>query len=658
MAAATGDIKGSLTALQRELRRIKHPGPVDEIGLRLGDPQASLPLLHHALVKYSRHVAARMAVYGLELQAVADQRFAEQALRAAAGGLGLRPALTAVQWMAKGCAESKVLLMCKVAAACHDLHAQAAAAERRSKALACRPLARVPEPREVRIERAGRTAADILRKRGSAGATDGGQAVYAVERRVEGLGRAAQRGGGGGEQIAVFAAGITRGGAAGGGAEGVGEAASAAAAPPDAATAERGWSPLRELAAAAAVPQCEPGPRLQVCPAAAAAAAAAAPRPAAGGAQRLVVRHAPQGGACPGSPCWQEGSEAPADERSQGSDAEEASTGQEEGPALWPAQPPLPLLATGARCDADAPGGAPEGWRQLQALLRGLVGRVNDAGARLAAHRAEASQQQRELQARITVLEARLRFAEGQLAAGHAGAPADAAGGGQSAAAAEADGDVRSSWVTGRGGQLLGPGDGGGGGGSGSPGQAPALLLPPDAQERWWAPDAADPALRAPGASPARKWLAAGAFSGGGGGGPRPAARQYGQQASVDEGWRDGGSPDQQAWRPSAPAPAAGALPTGAQPRPAAAAARPAAEAPPQRATAVLHFSAAAGAAPGAPRGAQQAALQRRQEELRRCGNPEDLAAKLEARHAEARALLDAAAAERRARAAGRPRAA
>lgn len=32
MAAATGDIKGSLTALQRELRRIKHPGPVDEIG--------------------------------------------------------------------------------------------------------------------------------------------------------------------------------------------------------------------------------------------------------------------------------------------------------------------------------------------------------------------------------------------------------------------------------------------------------------------------------------------------------------------------------------------------------------------------------------------------------------------------------------------------
>ena len=52
-------------------------------------------------------------------------------------------------------------------------------------------LACVHDPREVRVERAGREAADVLRKRPLPTATDGAQSQYVVERRVDGAAAAA-----------------------------------------------------------------------------------------------------------------------------------------------------------------------------------------------------------------------------------------------------------------------------------------------------------------------------------------------------------------------------------------------------------------------------------------------------------------------------------
>jgi hypothetical protein len=118
--ATTGDLAGKVDTLQRLLRHIKYPGAVDEAGcvcvcgagerlalstrfrdrkngaaaaqqqrarsrgrtkqpqppptkntpprLQRGDPAALLPLLHHALLRYSRHVARRLVESGLEVK--------------------------------------------------------------------------------------------------------------------------------------------------------------------------------------------------------------------------------------------------------------------------------------------------------------------------------------------------------------------------------------------------------------------------------------------------------------------------------------------------------------------------------------------------------------------------------------------------------------
>lgn len=132
-------------------KRCKHLKALQSRRLRLGEPQAWLPLLHYALLQFSSHVRARAISCGVEvrrlqamahatsktlvkltscshlariadicsrslactpdtstsppstaqLQGVADQRFVQQALRAVNNGLGVRPVLTVAQCMAK-----------------------------------------------------------------------------------------------------------------------------------------------------------------------------------------------------------------------------------------------------------------------------------------------------------------------------------------------------------------------------------------------------------------------------------------------------------------------------------------------------------------------------------------------------------------------------
>ena len=56
---ATGDLHNALQQLKIALRSVKYPAVVDEAEARRGAPQQFLPMLHHALLDFSRVVAKR-----------------------------------------------------------------------------------------------------------------------------------------------------------------------------------------------------------------------------------------------------------------------------------------------------------------------------------------------------------------------------------------------------------------------------------------------------------------------------------------------------------------------------------------------------------------------------------------------------------------------
>ncbi|KAG2435127.1 hypothetical protein HXX76_007212 [Chlamydomonas incerta] len=119
---STGDLSGNVQRLVRELRSIKYPGDVDEVGLRLGDPVALLPLLSFTLLKFSRHVARYIVRNGFELAGKTDQRFVETSFRLLRDLLNVRTVLTPAQFFEQGFAERKVLLLCDVITVCKKLH--------------------------------------------------------------------------------------------------------------------------------------------------------------------------------------------------------------------------------------------------------------------------------------------------------------------------------------------------------------------------------------------------------------------------------------------------------------------------------------------------------------------------------------------------------
>jgi hypothetical protein len=69
-----------------------------------------------------------------------DEAFVEQAFRLARDHLGVRTRLTPAGFMARGCAELKVLLLADAARACAAVHAAAAKRQRLSHQLASRPV--------------------------------------------------------------------------------------------------------------------------------------------------------------------------------------------------------------------------------------------------------------------------------------------------------------------------------------------------------------------------------------------------------------------------------------------------------------------------------------------------------------------------------------
>ncbi|KAL3699630.1 hypothetical protein R1sor_017652 [Riccia sorocarpa] len=108
---ATGDLRGNLERLRMQLLSISYPHPFDVQGLKQGIPAVVLPLLHYALLGFSRHVARYLSASGYELYAKSDLRFMESALRFFRQEFNYRCALTIAQMFSRGYAERKMIFI-------------------------------------------------------------------------------------------------------------------------------------------------------------------------------------------------------------------------------------------------------------------------------------------------------------------------------------------------------------------------------------------------------------------------------------------------------------------------------------------------------------------------------------------------------------------
>ena len=147
---ATGDVQGNLERLRRALRNVRYPVSLDSathgvksgggIGPRArsggkeeeeenversalaGDPAFYLPVLHHVLLVFSRHVAGAILGAGYELHAKTDMRFVEAVHKLLASEFGYRMALTPRQFFSPGFAERKMMLIDDVVQLCRRRH--------------------------------------------------------------------------------------------------------------------------------------------------------------------------------------------------------------------------------------------------------------------------------------------------------------------------------------------------------------------------------------------------------------------------------------------------------------------------------------------------------------------------------------------------------
>ncbi|CAM6075929.1 unnamed protein product [Sphagnum tenellum] len=119
---ATGDVKGNLERMRVQLRSIAYPHAIDIQGAKNGLPAVILPLLHYALLGYSRHVARYIFVNGYELYAKSDLRFVECVMKLLRKEFDYRCPLTVAQIFAKGFAEKKFLFVHDVIQMCKRKH--------------------------------------------------------------------------------------------------------------------------------------------------------------------------------------------------------------------------------------------------------------------------------------------------------------------------------------------------------------------------------------------------------------------------------------------------------------------------------------------------------------------------------------------------------
>ncbi|CAH1268411.1 CEP44 [Branchiostoma lanceolatum] len=108
--AATGDLKNNIHKLLSELKHIKYPMELDYQGITTGTTSAFLPVLHHALLEFSRPVSTEINDMGIELYGKTDQRFVEGVYKVLRDVFQYKPTITKDKFLNAGFAEHKVIL--------------------------------------------------------------------------------------------------------------------------------------------------------------------------------------------------------------------------------------------------------------------------------------------------------------------------------------------------------------------------------------------------------------------------------------------------------------------------------------------------------------------------------------------------------------------
>ncbi|KAL4432186.1 hypothetical protein ABPG77_005948 [Micractinium sp. CCAP 211/92] len=158
-------------ALAQLLRAVRYPARLPQAEAASGSPAPLLPALGWLLCRFSKHVAALVAEQGLQLAGASDLRFVEGLLKFAREGLGLRPALSTAQFLSQGFAERKLELACDIVRACKERHNAAARQERLAALKGVHT-----EQRLYCTAASGGTAAGQLEERGQGRRQQGGKA--------------------------------------------------------------------------------------------------------------------------------------------------------------------------------------------------------------------------------------------------------------------------------------------------------------------------------------------------------------------------------------------------------------------------------------------------------------------------------------------------
>ena len=124
--ALTGDLQGNLEKLRGELKRARYDGDLAVDRLAAGDPVGFLPLLHFALLRFSKNVARWLVEHGYDLYGKTDLRFVESVYKLARQEFGYRHALTCSQFLSVGFAERKVLFAVDLLQLCRAKHLELA----------------------------------------------------------------------------------------------------------------------------------------------------------------------------------------------------------------------------------------------------------------------------------------------------------------------------------------------------------------------------------------------------------------------------------------------------------------------------------------------------------------------------------------------------
>eukprot|EP00053_Salpingoeca_punica_P000543 m.29168 g.29168 ORF g.29168 m.29168 type:complete len:543 (-) comp10393_c0_seq2:154-1782(-) len=121
---ATGDVQNNTGRMTQAYRRLGYHGEIDLQMVAAGQPQAFLPLLHHALLCFSRELAQTLVSRGHKLFGKTDLRFVEAAYKALRDEYAYVPRITKEQFFNAGFAEQKILFLTDVARLCEAKHAE------------------------------------------------------------------------------------------------------------------------------------------------------------------------------------------------------------------------------------------------------------------------------------------------------------------------------------------------------------------------------------------------------------------------------------------------------------------------------------------------------------------------------------------------------